>query len=125
MPLDIDSDANFRNQFKDALNNGGVFDVEILFRWLRRCSFFNRNPVLSRLPLPLPCFLAGDIITAGKNKGEGTIMEKRIILLLLYCISLIGIGGKLFFDVRALGIVGYAALCIAGIMQIIKTVGKK
>ena len=30
-------------------------------------------------------------------------MEKRIILLLLYCISLIGIGGKLFFDVRALG----------------------
>lgn len=71
MSLDIHSDAGFRNQFKDALNNGGVFDVEI------------------------------------------------------YCISLIGIGGKLFFDVRALGRVGYAALGIAGILQIAKTVGKK
>lgn len=50
---------------------------------------------------------------------------KKSIQLLLYCISLIGIGGKLFFDVHALGFVGYAALCIAGIMQIIKTVGKK
>lgn len=50
---------------------------------------------------------------------------KKSIQLLLYCIALTGIGINLFFDVRLLGFVGYAALCIAGIMQIIKTVGKK
>lgn len=50
---------------------------------------------------------------------------RKPIQLLLYCIALIGIGGHLFFDVKPLGMVGYASLMIVSAIQIIQMTHKK
>lgn len=50
---------------------------------------------------------------------------KQRIQMLLYCIALIGIVGNLIFDVKPLGIAGYAALLIVSAIQIIGRSGKK
>ena len=51
-------------------------------------------------------------------------MEKYIQLI-LYCISVVGIGGYLLFDVRTLGLVGFISLFIVSVMGIFKAFGKK
>lgn len=50
---------------------------------------------------------------------------KKYIQLLLYCISLAGIGINLLFEVKVLGLIGYACLIVASIIQIIRVVRKR
>ena len=50
---------------------------------------------------------------------------KKYIQLILYCISVVGIGGYLFFDVRTSGLVGFISLLIVSVMGILKAFEKK
>lgn len=57
--------------------------------------------------------------------GMEVYAMKKYIQLILYCISVVGIGGYLFFDVRTLGLVGFISLFIVSVMGILKAFGKK
>ena len=50
---------------------------------------------------------------------------KELIQLLLYCVASAGILINMFFHIKVVGFIGYTALLVASILQIIKMIGKK
>ena len=50
---------------------------------------------------------------------------KKCLQIILYLVAIFGIIANLFFSSAILGVVGYASLCIASILQIVKIVRKK